>query len=203
MRVDLSINILEWYYPEKYKWSLRLDEVGLFTWFRGKIMLFTTYFGLLLSIFITPAYIFSYLLSLLSSYWEHIIALVFNINSLLTNDIKTAPADFRFPTTNQTRHCFTRYVEYHRCVNAKGDDAGDCEKFAKYYRSLCPGEWVEKWNEQRDNGTFPGPLWIYCPRPPLGPVNKLASPTVPFCIPTFRIVNAFCPLLFNQSPQNC
>jgi hypothetical protein len=27
-------------------------------------------------------------------------------------------------------------------VNAKGDDAGDCEKFAKYYRSLCPGEWV-------------------------------------------------------------
>nr|ACF83452.1 unknown [Zea mays] len=29
------------------------------------------------------------------------------------------------------------------------------------------------------------------------------SPTVPFCIPTSRIVNAFCPLLFNQSPQNC
>jgi hypothetical protein len=29
-----------------------------------------------------------------------------------------------------------------RCVNAKGDNAGDCEKFAKYYRSLCPGEWV-------------------------------------------------------------
>jgi len=43
-------------------------------------------------------------------------------------------------------------------VNAKGDDAGDCEKFAKYYRSLCPGEWVEKWNEQRESGTFPGPL---------------------------------------------
>lgn len=27
-------------------------------------------------------------------------------------------------------------------MNAKGDDAGDCDKFAKYYRSLCPGEWV-------------------------------------------------------------
>ncbi|XP_062186197.1 cytochrome c oxidase subunit 6b-2-like [Phragmites australis] len=73
-------------------------------------------------------------------------------------EIKTAPADFRFPTTNQTRHCFTRYVEYHRCVNAKGEAASDCEKFAKYYRSLCPGEWVEKWNEQRENGTFAGPL---------------------------------------------
>ncbi|XP_008658227.1 cytochrome c oxidase subunit 6b-1 isoform X2 [Zea mays] len=55
--------------------------------------------------------------------------------------IETAPADFRFPTTNQTRHCFTRYVEYHRCVAAKGEDAPECDKFAKYYRSLCPGEW--------------------------------------------------------------
>ncbi|KZV31573.1 cytochrome c oxidase subunit 6b-1 [Dorcoceras hygrometricum] len=72
--------------------------------------------------------------------------------------IETAPADFRFPTTNQTRHCFTRYIEYHRCVAAKGEGAPECEKFAKYYRSLCPGEWVDRWNEQRENGTFPGPL---------------------------------------------
>ncbi|KAJ3673416.1 hypothetical protein LUZ60_006790 [Juncus effusus] len=72
--------------------------------------------------------------------------------------IETAPADFRFPTTNQTRHCFTRYVEYHKCVAAKGEDASECDKFAKYYRSLCPSEWVERWNEQRENGTFPGPL---------------------------------------------
>ncbi|CAI9786471.1 unnamed protein product [Fraxinus pennsylvanica] len=72
--------------------------------------------------------------------------------------LETAPADFRFPTTNQTRHCFTRYIEYHRCVAAKGEDASECNKFAKYYRSLCPGEWIERWNEQRENGTFPGPL---------------------------------------------
>ncbi|XP_031498924.1 cytochrome c oxidase subunit 6b-1-like [Nymphaea colorata] len=72
--------------------------------------------------------------------------------------VETAPADFRFPTTNQTRHCFTRYIEYHRCIAAKGEDAAECDKFAKYYRSLCPGEWIDKWNEQRENGTFPGPL---------------------------------------------
>ncbi|KAM5575601.1 cytochrome c oxidase subunit 6b-1 [Rosa sericea] len=72
--------------------------------------------------------------------------------------IETAPADFRFPTTNQTRHCFTRYVEYHRCIAAKGEEAPECDKFKKYYRSLCPGEWVDRWNEQRENGTFPGPL---------------------------------------------
>ncbi|KAE8791739.1 cytochrome c oxidase subunit 6b-2 [Hordeum vulgare] len=73
-------------------------------------------------------------------------------------EIKTSPADFRFPTTNQTRHCFTRYVEFHGCVGAKGDEAVECDKFAKYYRSLCPAEWVDKWNEQRENGTFAGPL---------------------------------------------
>ncbi|KAI8550338.1 hypothetical protein RHMOL_Rhmol06G0097600 [Rhododendron molle] len=72
--------------------------------------------------------------------------------------LETAPADFRFPTTNQSRHCFTRYIEYHRCVAAKGEGAPECDKFAKYYRSLCPGEWVDRWNEQRENGTFPGPL---------------------------------------------
>ncbi|XP_011626531.1 cytochrome c oxidase subunit 6b-1 [Amborella trichopoda] len=72
--------------------------------------------------------------------------------------IETAPADFRFPTTNQTRHCFTRYIEYHRCIAAKGEGANECDKFAKYYRSLCPGEWIDRWNEQRENGAFPGPL---------------------------------------------
>ncbi|XWS21478.1 hypothetical protein CRYUN_Cryun30bG0057900 [Craigia yunnanensis] len=72
--------------------------------------------------------------------------------------LETAPADFRFPTTNQTRHCFTRYIEYHRCVAAKGEGAPECDKFAKYYRALCPGEWIDRWNEQKENGTFPGPL---------------------------------------------
>ncbi|KAI7988428.1 Cytochrome c oxidase subunit 6b-2 [Camellia lanceoleosa] len=53
-------------------------------------------------------------------------------------ELKTAPADFRFPTTNQTRHCFTRYIEFHRCLAAKGEESSECQRFAKYYRSLCP-----------------------------------------------------------------
>ncbi|XP_039007602.1 cytochrome c oxidase subunit 6b-1-like [Hibiscus syriacus] len=55
--------------------------------------------------------------------------------------LETAPTDFRFPTTNQTRECFARYIEYHRCVAAKGEYALECDKFAKFYRALCPGEW--------------------------------------------------------------
>ncbi|KAG7033616.1 Cytochrome c oxidase subunit 6b-1, partial [Cucurbita argyrosperma subsp. argyrosperma] len=72
--------------------------------------------------------------------------------------VETAPNDMRFPFTNQTRHCYTRYLEYHSCVQKKGKHAPECNKFAKYYRSLCPAEWIEKWNEQRELGIFPGPI---------------------------------------------
>ena len=44
----------------------------------------------------------------------------------------------------------------YRCKAQQGEDAEECEKYAKYYRSLCPTEWVEKWNEEREAGTWPG-----------------------------------------------
>jgi cytochrome c oxidase subunit 6b len=75
---------------------------------------------------------------------------------ITVEDVKTAPMDYRFPTTNQAKHCYTRYNEFHKCASEKGDDARECKKYAKYYRSLCPGDWVDKWNEERENGTFPG-----------------------------------------------
>ena len=37
---------------------------------------------------------------------------------------------------------FNLSIENFRCVAAKGNESGACEKFAKYYRALCPGEWV-------------------------------------------------------------
>ncbi|KHN24386.1 Cytochrome c oxidase subunit 6b-3, partial [Glycine soja] len=61
-------------------------------------------------------------------------------------ELKTTPADFRFPKTNQTRHCFTGGIPdigyFVLCLATKGGNSGECERFAKYYRSLCPGEWV-------------------------------------------------------------
>ncbi|KAH7277107.1 hypothetical protein KP509_39G034800 [Ceratopteris richardii] len=81
------------------------------------------------------------------------------LRKLTIGDIKTAPMDFRFPSTNQSKHCFTRFVEYHKCIRDRGDDAGpECDKYAKYFRSLCPDEWVERWNEQLETGSFAGPL---------------------------------------------
>ncbi|XWS62082.1 hypothetical protein CRYUN_Cryun07bG0180600 [Craigia yunnanensis] len=54
----------------------------------------------------------------------------------------------------QTRHCYESYVEYHKCIKEKGSTAPQCDKFARHYRSLCPDEWIERWDEARAVGTF-------------------------------------------------
>lgn len=59
--------------------------------------------------------------------------------------VETTPNDRRFVTTNQARHCYTRYQEYHRCAAEKGEDSPDCSFFQRAYRSICPSEWVEKY----------------------------------------------------------
>lgn len=58
--------------------------------------------------------------------------------------VKTAPRDKRFPTTNQTKHCWVRYLEFHACAKEKGADDPECEKFQRWYLSLCPEEWVSR-----------------------------------------------------------
>jgi cytochrome c oxidase subunit 6b len=68
--------------------------------------------------------------------------------------VKTTPFDPRFPQQNQAKHCYTRYNEYHKCAAENGEE--ECASMAKLYRSICPGEWVEKWNEERENGTWAG-----------------------------------------------
>jgi len=75
----------------------------------------------------------------------------------LSKVLTTAPVDWRFPTTNQAKHCYTRYNEFHLCVKERGDDDAVCRKYEKYFRSICPIEWVERWDEQREAGTFAGP----------------------------------------------
>lgn len=69
---------------------------------------------------------------------------------------RTAPFDARFPNQNQTRHCYQNFIDYHRCHTLKGEDFEPCNYFKKLYSSLCPNAWVEKWNEQIEEGRFPG-----------------------------------------------
>ncbi|XP_078414446.1 cytochrome c oxidase subunit 6B1 isoform X1 [Cetorhinus maximus] len=97
---------------------------------------------------------------------------------------KTAPFDARFPNQNQTRNCFQNYLgmnimwllpvstswqrspdyskpDFHRCtkvLTAKGADTTPCEWFRRVYKSLCPISWINKWNDQLEEGTFPGKI---------------------------------------------
>ena len=70
-------------------------------------------------------------------------------------ELKTAPFDPRYPNANQARSCYQNYIDYLRCQKIRGDADASCEFFKKCYRSLCPNEWVERWDAQRADGTFP------------------------------------------------
>lgn len=58
-----------------------------------------------------------------------------------------ADADHR-----QTKHCFQNYVDYYKCINAKGEDFAPCKQFFRAYHALCPNEWKERWDTQREQG---------------------------------------------------
>ena len=76
--------------------------------------------------------------------------------SLYLLQVDTAPIDPRFTATNQSRHCFVKYNEAHKCFAEAGEDAPQCARLARDYRSLCPAEWVAAWNEARENGAWWG-----------------------------------------------
>ncbi|TNN81114.1 Cytochrome c oxidase subunit 6B1 [Liparis tanakae] len=74
---------------------------------------------------------------------------------------RTAPFDARFPNTNQTRNCFQNYLDFHRCnkaLSAKDQDVAPCDWYKRVYKSLCPMSWVSKWDDQIENGSFPGKI---------------------------------------------
>jgi len=56
--------------------------------------------------------------------------------------LETAKCDARFPNSNQTRNCWQNYLDFHRCVKAKGEDYDPCQYFKRVYKSLCPVAWV-------------------------------------------------------------
>ncbi|XP_023312568.1 cytochrome c oxidase subunit 6b-2-like [Anoplophora glabripennis] len=69
--------------------------------------------------------------------------------------IETALADPRFQNTNVTNWCFATFVDYHRCRRLLGEENECCEQFAKIFKSICPNDWVSRWEDQLEVGTFP------------------------------------------------
>ncbi|KAE8885119.1 hypothetical protein PF005_g16364 [Phytophthora fragariae] len=70
--------------------------------------------------------------------------------------LKTTPLDPRFPNTNQAQHCWTRYNEYVLCLKNNDGDEDTCKKYFQHASSICPNSWTDRWNEQREEGTFQG-----------------------------------------------
>ena len=105
---------------------------------------------------------------------------------LVENPLKqTIPYDPRFPNQNQTRNCWQNYVDFHRCqklkvmsggfkrfffqkyfilvkcksnVVVRGEEYEPCQFFYKNFRTVCPNAWIERWDEQREKGSFPANL---------------------------------------------
>nr|XP_033819696.1 cytochrome c oxidase subunit 6B1 [Geotrypetes seraphini]XP_033819697.1 cytochrome c oxidase subunit 6B1 [Geotrypetes seraphini] len=74
---------------------------------------------------------------------------------------RTAPFDARFPNQNQTRNCRQNYLDFYRCekkLKSSGQDPYICKWYKLVFTSMCPTEWVKRWDDQRENGTFPGKI---------------------------------------------
>jgi cytochrome c oxidase subunit 6b len=47
------------------------------------------------------------------------------------------------------------YNQYVLCQKSDADSAA-CKQMRKNANSICPNAWVERWDEERANGNFPG-----------------------------------------------
>jgi len=72
--------------------------------------------------------------------------------------LETAPTSKRFPTTNQAKACYMYYNSWHQCMYDYSKEEPQCEKLQNWAAAMCPVEWVEKWEQQRESGTYPGPV---------------------------------------------
>ena len=49
-----------------------------------------------------------------------------------------------------------RYNEWILCLKKTENDEDGCKFMRQYALSLCPDTWIEKWDEEREEGTFSG-----------------------------------------------
>jgi cytochrome c oxidase subunit 6b len=74
----------------------------------------------------------------------------------MVENVRTTPRDPRFPSANQAGHCWNRYNEWLNCLKQTGNDEEGCKMMRQYADSICPSLWLDKWDEERDEGTFAG-----------------------------------------------
>ena len=66
----------------------------------------------------------------------------------------SVPYNPRFPNQNQTKHCWTAYVEWQKCIRVQPNKEQDpvCRKLQNTYVPLCPKDWVRNvWTKHTKN----------------------------------------------------
>uniref|UniRef100_A0A7S4JKT8 Cytochrome c oxidase subunit n=1 Tax=Odontella aurita TaxID=265563 RepID=A0A7S4JKT8_9STRA len=74
----------------------------------------------------------------------------------VVKSVRTTPRDARFPSQNQSNHCWNRYNEWLLCLKSTGGDEAGCKHMRQMAVSICPSIWSEKWDEEREENTYPG-----------------------------------------------
>merc|ERR1712127_934405 len=74
----------------------------------------------------------------------------------VVKNVRTTPRDNRFTSQNQANNCWNKYNEWLLCVKNTGGDEEGCKNMRQKAVSICPSLWTEKWDEEREENTFPG-----------------------------------------------
>ena len=62
------------------------------------------------------------------------------------------------PVYFEYRYCYTSYLDFHRCKKRHSEEYEACKYFKKVYTAMCPLAWTTNWDEQIENGNFPGDI---------------------------------------------
>ncbi|XP_043602439.1 cytochrome c oxidase subunit 12, mitochondrial-like [Bombus pyrosoma] len=57
--------------------------------------------------------------------------------------------DPRFQQQNQTLRCWVMYHDFYRCERTLGEGSDVCTWFKQVFTSICPREWISRWDELR------------------------------------------------------
>ncbi|CAG9540248.1 unnamed protein product [Cercopithifilaria johnstoni] len=68
----------------------------------------------------------------------------------------SAPIDARYQQIKMGRHCSDYYQDYYRCTNLLGEDYKPCKFFYNTFKDICPSSWIQKFDEWREEGVYPG-----------------------------------------------
>ncbi|XP_078047650.1 cytochrome c oxidase subunit 6B1 [Augochlora pura] len=63
--------------------------------------------------------------------------------------------DPRFQQQNQTLRCWVMYTDFYRCEKILGDGSDACTWFKQVFSTMCPNDWIDRWEQYRTEGRFP------------------------------------------------